>query len=443
MDIAETDSQTRDVAVSAAPPPARAGSRLVVAPDVRSVEATLRFDAEAREAEAEAAVELVMEGEGGHPALDLRQELRWARLDGRALPPEAWQPEDLGGGPGAEIRVLDVPLEAGSRHLLEVGYRLATPDAAGAVPIGWVEGGARFDLWMSDLSPGRYLEMWAPAPLCHDRFTLTLHLELLGSGPPHSIMANTAGVDVARDRRCFRVRYPAHFTSLSPMLVIAPSAELELRRTAVALPNQQRSLGLACARFAEVDVDLEASAADIGAWLSYLAARYGPWAHGDTFWAVLWQPRRGMEYDGATTASPEAIEHEVLHSWFGRGVKPCRATDGWIDEAWASWATSSGRSSLPRFATFELGLDEAPVQLYLPHPWARRTPVEAYSEGARLFGGLAHLLGGPARLRSAMAAWYRANAGKLVRTDDLASHLQTWSSLDISPWWDRYVHGRG
>ena len=81
-----------------------------------------------------------------------------------------------------------------------------------------------------------------------------------------------------------------------------------------------------------------------------------------------------MEYDGATTASVAALEHEVFHSWFGRGVKPARASDGWIDEAWTSWATSSRRADEGRFAEDDLGLDEPPVLLYPPHPWSRFTP---------------------------------------------------------------------
>ena len=164
--------------------------------------------------------------------------------------------------------------------------------------------------------------------------------------------------------------------------------------------------------------------------------------HGDTFWAFVWGHGRGMEYDGATTASVPALEHEVLHSWFGRGVKPARAADGWIDEAWTTWATASRRSEQPRFASEELGLKEPPVQLYPQHPWARHTAVAAYTDGARLFAGLAFLLGGPERLRSAMGDWYRANAGRAATTDGLAAHLAAWSGIDISPWWARYVHGR-
>jgi aminopeptidase N len=150
-----------------------------------------------------------------------------------------------------------------------------------------------------------------------------------------------------------------------------------------------------------------------------------------------------MEYDGATTSAVGALEHETFHSWFGRGVKPARASDGWIDEAWTTWSTASRSSEIPRFAVQELGLDEDPVELYPAHPWSRHTPVDAYSSGARLFAGIADRLGGADRLRAAMADWYRANAGGLVTTDGLAAHLQAWSGIDIGPWWARYVHGRG
>jgi hypothetical protein len=226
------------------------------------------------------------------------------------------------------------------------------------------------------------------------------------------------------------------------MLVLGPADTLEIRRSAVSLPGRTRFLGVVTARQLDTDADLAACEADIKSWLIYLSARYEPWVHGDTFSAVIWAPGRGMEYDGATTASVGALEHEVFHSWFGRGVKPARASDGWIDEAWTVWSTSSRRSEQPRFFEAELSLEEPPVVLYPPHPWSRHTAVEAYTDGARLFAGLAYQFGGANRLRAAMADWYRANAGGLVTTDGLVAHLKSWSGIDISPWWTRYVHGR-
>jgi hypothetical protein len=431
------------VARNPAPPATIVAGRRIVAPDVERVDASLEFDAATQTARGEARVHFRAGEVTGHPALDLRQPIEWLRLDEKGLDPDAFAPMDVGAGPGTEMRVLDVPLEEGTAHELHIGYRLDTPGAEGAQPIGWNRSGVRFDLWMSDLQPGRYLEMWVPAPLIHDRFALNLRITLRGHDRPHTIVTNTAGVDVAPAEGRWDFCYPAHFTALSPMLVLAPSDEVELRRSAISLPGRERSLGLVCGRHTETDADLAACEADIRAWLAYMTARYGPWVHGDTFWGFVWAPARGMEYDGATTASVAALEHEVFHSWFGRGVKPARAADGWIDEAWTSWATASRRVEQPRFHSEELPLDAPPVELYPPHPWARHTPAAAYTDGARLFAGLAFLFGGPDHLRSAMAEWYRVNAGRSATTDGLAAHLNAWSGIDISPWWARYVHGRG
>ena len=413
------------------PPPTRIDDgRTAVPIDIERVEASVTFDLVEREASVAATVDFVMDGPDGYPVFDLRQPVGSLRLDGEPLPGEAFSHQDLGGGEDAEMAMVDRSLAGGSRHRLELRYRLVTPNATGAVPIDWSDG-VKWDFWMSDLHPGRYLEMWLPANLCHDRFALGLDVEVRGTPIEHTLITNGA------DRRGWRVEYPAHFTSLSPMLVLQPAHTLEVRtRTAGALT-------VLTARSEESEADAAACEADIAAWLVYNQARYGPWAHGPRFTAVLRGPGRGMEYDGATTAAVAALEHEVFHSWFGRGVKPASAGDGWIDEAWTSWATSSRRREEGRFAVVELGLDEPPVLLRPPHPWSRYTPIESYRDGARLFAGVAHLLGGAERMRQAMADWYRANAGGFVTTTGLQAHLTRWSGVDVGPWFDRYVHGRG
>jgi hypothetical protein len=409
-------------------------------PDVTEVVAALRFDVAAGEATAMATVAFTMDGVSGCPALDLRQTVTSLRLDGRPLDPAAWAPTDLGGGPDAQVRVLDVALPEGGEHRLEVEYPLGTPQAEGAEPIGWGDGGVRFDLWMSDLHPGRYLEMWVPAPLCHDRFALTVEVEVVGTDREHLLVTN-AGGPPAPGRR-WTTTYPAAFTALSPMLVLAPADEVEHRRAPLVLPGWPDPIDVVTARHVEVTADLAAVEADVCGWMAHHHTRFGPWAHGPTMTVVAWGPGRGMEYDGATTASVGAMEHEVFHSWFGRGIKPARASDGWIDEAWTTWSTSSRRAEGPRFSAEELTLDEDPVVLCPAHPWSRFTPRASYASGARLFAGVAHLLGGADRLRSAMADLYTANRGGLVTTEGLLTHLQPGTEIDLGPWWDRYVHGR-
>jgi hypothetical protein len=45
----------------------------------------------------------------------------------------------------------------------------------------------------------------------------------------------------------------------------------------------------------------------------------------------------GMEYAMATDAALPAIQHELLHSYFGRGIKNTDGNSGWLDEASVVW----------------------------------------------------------------------------------------------------------
>jgi hypothetical protein len=419
-----------------APPPVRAGNHLVAPADFTSLTGSVRFDVAAEVAEVTAAVEFSLLAHAGWPAFDLRQDVAAASFDGARLAPDALAHWDLGAGYGARMRAVEVRCDAGSRHHLELRYELGTPQAEGALGVDWVAEGVRWDLWMSDLEPGRYLEMWFPANLCHDRMSVQLVVEVVGAERPHVLLTNGT-VDERCAGRHWLVRYPGSFTSLSPMLVLSPADELGLRNATVSAGGRQVTVTVGGQR--EV-TDLDAAAADASAWLSYFSARYGRWAHGGRFLAMLWGAPRGMEYDAAATASPPALEHEVFHSWFGRGVKPARASDGWMDEAMATWATARAGG---RYGEEELGLDEEPALLCPPHPWSRHTPREAYSAGSRLLAGLAHLAGGAGALRSALAEWHGSYAGKLASTEDLARHMTSWCGRDLAPWWDRYVYGQG
>lgn len=422
------------------PPPVQLPGRLAVPVDIVRLAATVQFDVASQTATVSATVELKVDGPTGYPVFDLRQEIGTASMDGRPLPPDALAHTDMGAGHDARMRAIDVRCEGGSAHVLTLRYKLGTPDATGALPIAWSPSGdgVAWDLFMSDLEPGRYLEMWLPANLCHDQLSIELEVEVTGTARPHVLLANGTAVEHTPGT-AWALRYPANFTSLSPLLVLAPSDQVQMKHTTVRAGGKE--LRVRVASLEGTKADLAAIGADTAAWLSYFAERYGPWAHGDDFTAVVWDLQRGMEYDGATTTCETAIEHEVFHSWFGRGVKPACAADGWVDEAMASWATAARRAPSGRFAAEELGLDEPPSLLYPAHPWDRHTPREAYAAGSRLMSGLAYMAGGAAQLRSALASWHKAKAGGPASTLELAAHLGAWCGRDLSPWWDRYVYG--
>ena len=218
----------------------------------------------------------------GCPALDLRQPVdsiasglgpaARRRLAAIAISAEA---------PGAEMRVLDRVLDAGSRHRLELAYRLATPDAAGAQPdrlgrrgrvLRPVDVRPAPGPLPGDVAPGQPV----PRPLRPDRRRRRGRRRrrarrAVQRRGPGAVAGGVTG----------RIDYPAQFTSLSPMLVVAPATG---RRD----PPARRGPARAGRPHRAADRRptpkptpmLAACEDDIAGWLTHQAARYGPWAHG-------------------------------------------------------------------------------------------------------------------------------------------------------------------
>lgn len=385
--------------------------------DVTAVDARLVFDCGSHTAFGSATMSFVGDGQPGY--WDLRQHVDAAWLDGTSLPVSGLEPNRDG------VRVV----EAGDgAHELVVRYPLATPVATDAVPLGWTlqRPGLLFDFWMSDLYPGRYLEMWVPSPLCHDQFSLSVTVEVVGAGP-HRVFANGA---VSGDGS--RVDYPASFTSLSPMLVIAPDDRYDLISTV------EDGLTVDTFKFSGPEIDLAACHVTVAECLAHNRSRFGPYGHGSRFLTYVWGSSRGMEYDGATTASVASLEHEVFHSWFGRGVKPATASDGWIDEAFTSWYTSPPARGRQWAAAFDWS--EPPVLLCPASPLARFTPRESYTSGARFFAGVADVLGVDG-LCDGMGRLYRERVGGFVSTAELSAWLSSAGGFDFGPAFARWIHG--
>jgi hypothetical protein len=178
-----------------APPPRTVDGLLATPIDLQHVEAGLVFDAAGSSGTGQATVEFVTGDRAGNPIFDLRQQVTAAALDGSPVPVSTLGHHDFGGGPHAELRVLESVLAAGSRHTLRVEYRLGPPAASpvGSYPPAIIWGaGPRltFNFGFTDLGAGRYLEAFIPANLIFDQFSLTLDLQLLGTAVPHTPITN-------------------------------------------------------------------------------------------------------------------------------------------------------------------------------------------------------------------------------------------------------------
>ena len=164
----------------------------------------------------------------------------------------------------------------------------------------------------------------------------------------------------------------------------------------------------------------------------------GPYMHGERFTTFIWTGGRSMEYEGGVTSNTGALEHEVFHCWFARGVKPATQNDSWIDEGWTVYNTGPNRFSLDPF-----DMSDPPVTLSSANPFNRITPNASYTQGSRFFSGLAAAVG-LANLRSYMSSFYMENRGQLVTTGQLEAYLIGKSGmLEIADYFNRFVYGVG
>jgi hypothetical protein len=441
--IASAEAQTavaqaatlRDLAL--APPATPVDGLLAVPIDVQRVDARIVFDAAARTARADATMIFITGAEDGAPIFDLRQEVREAFLDNQPLDPQALRHRDLGGGADAELRVVEQMLPAASAHQLRLAYDLGIPQSPEAdVALLWDNQSRLYwDFWFSDLWPARYLEMWLPANLIYDRFTLNLEIAIINASVEHVLTSN--GAVSTLDTNRWRIAFPARFTALSPMLIVVAKDQIETRNAVMQMPDTGADLRLELFKLTEAEGDLARIEEQLREFIAGNVARYGSYMHGERFTAYIWNGQRSMEYEGGVTSSIISLEHEVFHSWFARGVKPASQNDGWIDEGWTVYNTEADR-----FAECPFSADEPITPLSSANPYNRVTPREAYEGGARFFAGLAAALGRD-NLITAMSAFYQTHQGLCVPTPQFETFLiERTNKPELAEYFSRFVYGQ-
>lgn len=419
-----------------APPPKLVDGLWAVPIDISRIDAQLSFNAAAQNATGTALLQLRLGRNAGCPIFDLRQTPTAVELDGAAVPVADVALHDFGGGTGAELRVLNRVLDAGSAHTLRVTYSVGLPQASMAgsyLPqVTWSAGPRlTFSFGFTDLGPGRYLESFVPANLVFDQFEMTIELRITGTTIAHQPITN--GTVSVLGSNHWSIAFPRRFTAFSPLLELRAADTLTSATHNEVLPISGTAIAVTAFKLNTSAVDVAATAATIGDHLAANETSSGRYLHGNRFTAFV--NVGGMEYDGGTTSGTGALRHEGFHSWWGRGLKPVAQIHGWLDEAWTTYHDNGAAGVLP------LNFTEAPVTLCSRNPWQRVTPSASYSSGERLWKGLAAAVGAPT-LRARMNDFYDDRNPRPVDTEALEAHLlASTGRTEVVDAFHRFVYG--
>ena len=405
-------------------PPAKLVDGLWAVPiDIQRITATLTFDASTTSGTGDATLEFKMGRCTGCPIFDLRQTITAAWLDGVPVPVAKLAHHSFSGGPNADLRIVESSLAAGSAHNLRVTYQVGTPQApmiGSYLPaIQWSDGArVALNFGFTDRGPGRYLESWVPANMIFDQYELNLELRILNTTVAHTVLTN--GTVTSLDTNHWRVNWPAHSTAFSPLLELRAQDTLASATGTVTLPVSGRTVSIEAWKLPN-DPQSPSSGANLPVEVDHIKTYLtnnenlnGSYPHCNRFVAFL--HRGGMEYDGGTTTAIGPLQHEMFHSWWGRGVKPASQPDAWFDEAWTVYNDEGAIGSQPFDST------DLPVTLCTRNPWSRITASGAYDDGNKFWKGVAAIIGVNS-LNTLMSDLYKQGLRQPVTTTDIEQFL--------------------
>ena len=318
-------------------------------------------------------------------------------------------------------------------HTLRVQYPLALPDSqlgGSYLPaLDWSAGPRlRFVFGLSDLNRARYAEAWLPANLIYDQYAIELDIAspIPGrSSADHERHGHELGPNL-------EMNFPARFTALSPMLELRAADTLEHRSatccSGIGPECHHRSLEARPVARSTSEINR------IGKLLSENEIDYGGYVHANRF-VAFFNGSGGMEYEGGTTTSASALEHET--STVGmRGVKPASQADGWWDEGCTKFHDDGANDVIPFDFANRRSFSARAIR-------GSEHAGKFVRDGNTFWKGIASIIG-VGTLNNLMGDLYDLNKGNPLSTQMIEEFLLCKSgNPDIVDAFHRFVYGLG
>lgn len=285
-----------------------------------------------------------------------------------------------------------------------------------------------FAFWMDDaLDSGEFLNAYGPSNFEFDHFALRVEVNFVGKRQNQSLFTNGA---VSRGRvGQWAVDFPTYFATSSFFLLFTDRSFLVEKFN---FQGAQRVIpvmvyGDSASSNAKAKVQLIKSMTELG-------ASFGPYAHKSLtiYLSVPSNPMfSGMEYAGATVSSLGALNHEIGHSWFGRGVMSALGRDGWIDESLMVWRDRG-------FTSRAFQSSDAGSGVGLVSPYLLGTNQTVYT--IPFISGLTNIAGSVDAMNAIVKKMYYEFVYKSINSVEFQSFMQRELKTDLSAPFKKYIY---
>lgn len=385
--------------------------------DISDAHYRIDYDISAKKAEVQATL-LFETLEAGYPMLDFVQNASEIILNGVETQASELQTPDR----ATKMRVITSEVSAGV-HTLKMKLPLVSL-------VEWNNGGVHSAFWTSDLSERSFIEKYIPTNLEFDRYQMSFDVYFLNAQTKQSIYAN-GDIKLINDQHV-RIDFPSYFNASALFFHTVPSTvmresrfnfnSMDGRVLPVRIYLKPGFLSNPATQLKKLeDMTLKI--------MNELEADYGPFPHPSV--TIYNAGSGGMEYHGATMTSVSALGHELIHSYFARGLMPANGNAGWIDEAIASWRDNG----YPRGGAFSGNANMAGRDVY-----TRFTDRQAYSFGARFMASLDNHLKDQGGLRPMLKLVFEEHVFKPFFTEDFVSWVEGFSRTTLMPIFKRHVY---
>jgi hypothetical protein len=284
--------------------------------------------------------------------------------------------------------------------------------------------------WIRDLKDRMFLEQYIPSNFEFDQYKMTFNINFEGVEQADQEFY-TNGKITKISPVSWKIEFPEYFTVSCPFYHLTPKGIM--RR----IDFTYRSVSgrdIPVTVYSPWKKRTKKFAPEAARVLKELEADYGPWFHPGLVAYGTIKGTGGMEHSGATATSFGALDHEMLHSYFAKGVMPANGDSGWIDEAIASWRDKGyQRNPSTGFTGSNLGAHS---------PYKRNTDDRAYALGAAFMSYLDFRLQDRGGLKAFLRGYVQTYKHQVITTEHFKNNLEFFSGINFDIEFGTYIWGK-